>query len=120
MHGKLTKTKGRKFQKLFATPSFAVPAKYYMKDGRKPSLFDRCCDYVTATFSKPWGKVADRLKYLATFSTKAWKSLKDEEKSEHSLSNFKLCFYQNTPCQIANYAFITTMKSRRPIQQGSF
>ena len=94
--------KGRReneFQELFGTPSFGIPATYYMKEGHKPSLFNRRCEYVTATFSKPWGKVADRLKYLATFSTKAWKGLKDEEKSEHSLSNCKRCYYDHYEIQ---------------------
>ncbi len=81
------------FKDLFEIPSFGLPSNYFSRRGltREP-LFDKHCKTIAGSFSMRWNtKGKTRQHYLKVFSTETWKSLPQQQKSQHSLSKCYAC-----------------------------
>ena len=88
----------QEFRQLFERPSYNLPSGFFDNTAAKTSIFEKRCDQVLNAFSRKWGKSADRATYLAVFGVQQWKSLTENQKAKHTLSNCKECYraYYNT------------------------
>ena len=66
---------------------------------KKTSIFDKHCNFFGQYFQKKWNPTAKRVEYTNTFSIDNWKSLSENEKSKHTLSNCKACLSSHKALQ---------------------
>ena len=82
----------QEFRQLFELPTYNLPIRMFDEEAPKPSIFEKRCDQVITAFSKKWKEPTDRETYLSVFGVQQWKSLTDDQKAMHTLSNCKECY----------------------------
>ena len=92
-------TRSTTFQKFYS--AFEIQPEFFVSDGSHNTTFDKNCESILNMFRKKWHPHTRRLDYETTFSVASWKSLAEEKKREHTLSNCVSCSKEFPELQMA-------------------